>query len=212
MQSPVKDYPVEFPGKGSPKLGGVVPYPVDANIDLCDGRLAFFGKIKGDNVRIVVVLKELTIDVQEVGIGTEDIPKLGQGFSLFFEEGDKKAFEAGSVRQGNGFEEIKVDDGIIHNFTGPCRIKSTKAASSGAHTKYMKRLSELEPGTVARIHSFEKNDLFLKLMEMGCVPGEWVRVEQVAPFGDPISITVAGYNLSLRLDEAENIFMEEGGR
>jgi ferrous iron transport protein A len=74
----------------------------------------------------------------------------------------------------------------------------------------MKRLSELGPGTVARIHSFEKNDLFLKLMEMGCVPGELIRVEQIAPFGDPISITVAGYNLSLRLDEAENIFMEEG--
>ncbi len=73
----------------------------------------------------------------------------------------------------------------------------------------MKRLSELEPGTVARIHSFEKNELFLKLMEMGCVPGELIRVEQVAPLGDPISITVAGYNLSLRLDEAENIFMEE---
>jgi len=32
----------------------------------------------------------------------------------------------------------------------------------------------------------------------------------VAPLGDPISITVAGYNLSLRLDEADNIFMEEG--
>jgi len=44
---------------------------------------------------------------------------------------------------------------------------------------------------------------------MGCVPGELIRVEQVAPLGDPISITVAGYNLSLRLDEAENIFMEE---
>jgi Fe2+ transport system protein FeoA len=74
----------------------------------------------------------------------------------------------------------------------------------------MKRLSELEPGTIARIHSFEKNDLFLKLMEMGCVPGELIRVEQVAPLGDPISITVAGYNLSLRLDEASTIFMEEG--
>jgi ferrous iron transport protein A len=73
----------------------------------------------------------------------------------------------------------------------------------------MKKLSELEPGTIARIHSFEKNDLFLKLMEMGCVPGELIKVEQVAPLGDPISITVAGYNLSLRLDEAENIFMEE---
>ena len=46
-------------------------------------------------------------------------------------------------------------------------------------------------------------------MEMGCVPGELIRVEQIAPLGDPISITVAGYNLSLRLDEADNIFMEE---
>ena len=73
----------------------------------------------------------------------------------------------------------------------------------------MKRLSQLEPGSVARIHSFETTDLFLKLMEMGCGPGELIRVEQVAPLGDPISITVAGYNLSLRLDEASTIFIEE---
>lgn len=46
-------------------------------------------------------------------------------------------------------------------------------------------------------------------MEMGCVPGERVKVEQVAPLGDPISIAVAGYNLSLRLNEAENIFVED---
>jgi ferrous iron transport protein A len=73
----------------------------------------------------------------------------------------------------------------------------------------MKRLSELEAGTIARILSFENNDLFLKLMEMGCVPGELVKIEQIAPLGDPISITVAGYNLSLRLNEADNIFVEE---
>ena len=73
----------------------------------------------------------------------------------------------------------------------------------------MKRLSELESGCTARILSFEDNDLFLKLMEMGCVPGELVKIEQVAPLGDPISIAVAGYNLSLRLNEAENIFVEE---
>jgi ferrous iron transport protein A len=83
-------------------------------------------------------------------------------------------------------------------------------ASGGQNLLKMKRLSELGPGTIARIHSFEKNDLFLKLMEMGCVPGELIKVEQIAPLGDPISITVAGYNLSLRLDEADNIFMEEG--
>lgn len=73
----------------------------------------------------------------------------------------------------------------------------------------MKRLSELEAGTIARITSFENNELFLKLMEMGCVPGELVKIEQIAPLGDPISITVAGYNLSLRLNEADNIFVEE---
>ena len=73
----------------------------------------------------------------------------------------------------------------------------------------MKRLSELKPGSTARILSFENNDLFLKLMEMGCVPGERVKVVQVAPLGDPISIIVSGYSLSLRLNEADNIFVEE---
>ena len=73
----------------------------------------------------------------------------------------------------------------------------------------MKRLSEVRIGSSAKIISFEQNDIFLKLMEMGCVPGEIVRVDQVAPLGDPIAISVSGYNLSLRLDEAQNIFVEE---
>lgn len=73
----------------------------------------------------------------------------------------------------------------------------------------MKRLSQIKPGQQVKILSFESNDLFLKLMEMGCVPGENIKVEQVAPLGDPISIAVAGYSLSLRLNEAENIFVEE---
>ena len=73
----------------------------------------------------------------------------------------------------------------------------------------MKRLSQIRPGQTVKIISFESNDLFLKLMEMGCVPGERVRVDQIAPLGDPISIVVAGYNLSLRINEAENIFVEE---
>ena len=73
----------------------------------------------------------------------------------------------------------------------------------------MKRLSELETGCTARILSFEDNDLFLKLMEMGCVPGEKVKVEQIAPLGDPISISVSGYRLSLRLSEANSIFVAE---
>lgn len=73
----------------------------------------------------------------------------------------------------------------------------------------MKRLSELKTGAVARILSFEDNELFLKLMEMGCVPGERIKVDQVAPLGDPISVSVSGYHLSLRLNEAQTIFVEE---
>lgn len=42
---------------------------------------------------------------------------------------------------------------------------------------------------------------------MGCVPGEKILLEQIAPMGDPISVTVAGYRLSLRINEAENIIV-----
>lgn len=73
----------------------------------------------------------------------------------------------------------------------------------------MKRLSEIKQGRIVKIVSFENSDLLLKLMEMGCIPGEKVKIEQVAPLGDPISIAVAGYNLSLRLNEAHSIFVEE---
>ena len=71
----------------------------------------------------------------------------------------------------------------------------------------MKRLSDLEPGQKAIIHSFENDDIFLKLMEMGCVPGEEIFVEWLAPLGDPISVKVAGYQLSLRLEEAKTILV-----
>lgn len=72
-----------------------------------------------------------------------------------------------------------------------------------------KRLSEIAAGIPVIIKSFEKDDIFLKLMEMGCVPGETIKIDHVAPLGDPISIIVAGYNLSLRINEAEMIWVEE---
>ena len=71
------------------------------------------------------------------------------------------------------------------------------------------KLSDLSSGQRARIEAFEEDEIVLKLMEMGCIPGETVKVDQIAPLGDPISITVAGYHLSLRLDEAEMIWVEE---
>jgi ferrous iron transport protein A len=72
-----------------------------------------------------------------------------------------------------------------------------------------KRLSEIAVGVPVVIKDFEQDDIFLKLMEMGFIPGEKVVVQQVAPLGDPISIEVAGYHLSLRLNEASKVFVEE---
>ena len=72
----------------------------------------------------------------------------------------------------------------------------------------MMKLSELKQGQRAIIKNFTNAETYLKLMEMGCVPGESILLEQVAPFGDPISVKVSGYSLSLRLNEAEGIEVE----
>ncbi len=72
-----------------------------------------------------------------------------------------------------------------------------------------KRLSEIEIGKKVIIKYFENDELFLKLMEMGLVPGEVILIDHVAPLGDPICIKVSGYMLSLRLDEAEGIIVED---
>lgn len=45
------------------------------------------------------------------------------------------------------------------------------------------------------------------IMDMGITKGTNVYVRKVAPLGDPIEVTVRGYELSLRKSEAENILV-----
>jgi ferrous iron transport protein A len=70
------------------------------------------------------------------------------------------------------------------------------------------KLSELKQGQKAVIKIINNKEILLKLMEMGCLPGEEIEVEKIAPMGDPISIAVAGYHLSLRLNEADQIIVD----
>ena len=70
------------------------------------------------------------------------------------------------------------------------------------------KLSQLEVGEIGIVKEFTDLEMSVKLMEMGCLPGEIISVEKVAPLGDPISIIVSGYHLSLRLDEASKIIVE----
>jgi ferrous iron transport protein A len=66
-------------------------------------------------------------------------------------------------------------------------------------------LSDLKPGQKAIIESITDFEASLKLMEMGCIPGEMVELSRKAPLGDPIAITISGYQLSLRKSEAATI-------
>lgn len=69
------------------------------------------------------------------------------------------------------------------------------------------RLTELKKGQKAMIQHHDETEFRLMLMEMGCVPGEAVWIEMVAPMGDPIAIQVAGYVLSLRKEDASSIWV-----
>lgn len=66
-------------------------------------------------------------------------------------------------------------------------------------------LDTLTEGQSATIQSFTDRFLSLKLIEMGCLPGETVKLSYIAPLGDPIAIEVAGYTLSLRKQEASTV-------
>jgi Fe2+ transport system protein FeoA len=70
------------------------------------------------------------------------------------------------------------------------------------------KLSEVKTGTKVKIKSFENHEIVLKLMELGCLPEEEIMVWKKAPLGDPIYVLVSGYSLSLRLDEAAQIFVD----
>ncbi len=70
-------------------------------------------------------------------------------------------------------------------------------------------LTNLRPGQNAVItRLITDNDImYLKLMEMGCTPGEAIVLERIAPLGDPIVVSVSGYTLSLRKEEAMHIMV-----
>ncbi|HYG02599.1 MAG TPA: FeoA family protein [Chryseosolibacter sp.] len=71
-----------------------------------------------------------------------------------------------------------------------------------------KSVAQMKPGEVATVSGFSDDHISVKLMEMGCLPGSPVRFNFKAPLGDPICISVSGYELSLRLEEAATISIE----
>ena len=73
----------------------------------------------------------------------------------------------------------------------------------------MKTLKDVAVGDKAIVKRLSgEGALKRRIMDMGVTKGVEVFVRKVAPLGDPIEVTVRGYELSLRKAEAENILVE----
>lgn len=73
----------------------------------------------------------------------------------------------------------------------------------------MRTLKDVPVGSSAKVVKLEgAGALRRRIMDMGVTRGVEVHVRKVAPLGDPMEVTVRGYELSLRLSEAENIIVE----
>ncbi len=73
----------------------------------------------------------------------------------------------------------------------------------------MKSLKDVKIGetvTVAKLNG--TGPLKRRIMDMGITKGASLYIRKVAPLGDPIEVTVRGYELSLRKSDAENIIVE----
>ncbi len=69
-------------------------------------------------------------------------------------------------------------------------------------------LAQLKKGQKATISGFDTDSIPLKLIEMGCLPGNAVEVLQIAPFGDPIYLNINESHLAIRLETACRIQVE----
>ena len=73
------------------------------------------------------------------------------------------------------------------------------------------KLSELPVGKTDVIKSVGGEGMLrLRLLDMGLIPKTKVTVRKIAPMGDPIEISVRGYELTLRKEDAANIELVGG--
>ncbi len=72
--------------------------------------------------------------------------------------------------------------------------------------KYLNEFLVNEEGKVKKIEAEGK--IKRRLFDMGVTPGANIRLKKLAPLGDPIEVTIRGYELTLRKDEANKILME----
>ncbi|MBT2163510.1 FeoA family protein [Zobellia barbeyronii] len=69
-------------------------------------------------------------------------------------------------------------------------------------------VAQLKKGQKGIIKEFSDDSLPIKLLELGCLPGNEIELVQVAPFKDPIYINVNGSHIAIRRETAQLIELE----
>ncbi|MFN7100105.1 MAG: ferrous iron transport protein A [Flavobacterium sp.] len=69
-------------------------------------------------------------------------------------------------------------------------------------------IHSLKKGEKAIIKDFDIDTVPLKLLEMGCLPGNMVELLQVAPFGDPLFLNINGSHVAIRVETAKEIAVD----
>ena len=69
-------------------------------------------------------------------------------------------------------------------------------------------VADLKRGEKGIIQEFPDNFLPIKLLELGCLPGNEIELIQIAPLKDPLYINVNGSHIAIRRDVAVKIFIK----
>ncbi|KRO66426.1 MAG: iron transporter [Cryomorphaceae bacterium BACL21 MAG-121220-bin10] len=72
----------------------------------------------------------------------------------------------------------------------------------------MTTIASLRKGETGIIRDVQLDQIPLKLLEMGCLPGNEVTLVQTAPFNDPLYLNINGSHLAIRKEVAEQIFID----
>ncbi len=113
------------------------------------------------------------------------------------------------VNQENGIEQEHTTKTHRYRDAGSGITIGTADDEMGLRSTGVKSLNELrvgEKGNIIRIAG--KGAIHRRILDMGAATGSEVVVKGIAPLGDPIEVTLKGYNLSFRKEEAKQIFVE----
>jgi DtxR family Mn-dependent transcriptional regulator len=106
----------------------------------------------------------------------------------------------------------ELETNAFNNSRDPAVEKTNKERVMKEKAIKKKTLKDLQIGQTGVVVSVKgKGSIKQRMMDMGLVSGSEVKVIRVAPLGDPIEISLKGYNLSLRKSEANDIVVEIKG-